>query len=182
MPSASRRAKQQQQQHGARRKSTQRELERSRRRRVEPLDVVDCQQDRATLAEQLQHVADCDAERAMVDRLVRCFLAQQRDLERATPRHGEQGGDVGEDLVEEVAQADVCEAALGLRGPRHDDEHASLARSRHSGEPERRLADPRLAFEHEPGRPARRPADEGVNRGEITLPADDLVRHLPNGW
>ncbi len=44
----------------------------------------------ASLAEHVQHVAHRDAEGAVVDRFVCGFLAQQRNLERAPPRHRQQ--------------------------------------------------------------------------------------------
>ena len=167
-----------QQQHGARGETAQRERERARRRCVEPLHVVDCQQHRASLAEHVQHVAHRDTEGAVVDRFVCGFLVQQRNLERPPPRHRQQRRDIGEDLLEEVAETDVRETPLGLRGPRREHDQAALARRGHPFEPERRLADPRLAVQHEPGRSVRRPADEGLNGSELPLPADDLGRHL----
>ena len=56
-----------QQQHRARGETAQRERERARRRCVEPLHVVDCQQHRAAFAEHVQHVTHRDAEGAVVD-------------------------------------------------------------------------------------------------------------------
>ena len=69
------------------------------------------------------------------------------------------------------------EAALGLGRPRREDAQSARARMLDAGEPERRLADPGLALEHERRRPCRRSADEGAEGGELLLSADDLDGH-----
>jgi hypothetical protein len=56
-----------QQTHVAARQSSQRERERARRGWVEPLDVVDRDQNRFALAQQVQHVAHRDGQRAGID-------------------------------------------------------------------------------------------------------------------
>ena len=86
-----------------------------------------------------------------------------------------QGGQhLVEDVLEEIAEPDVREPALGLGRPRREHAQAPPARSLDAREPERRLADPRLALEHERGRPLVGAVDEGVERGELLVPADDL--------
>ena len=69
----------------------------------------------------------------------------------------------------------MSEAALGLRRSRQEDAEPTRARELDAREPERRLADPSLALQHERGSPTLRPADEGLDRGAVFLPpADDL--------
>jgi hypothetical protein len=72
----------------------------------------------------------------------------------------------------------VSEAALGLRRSRQEDSKPARARELDAREPERRLADPSLALQHERGSPILRPGDEGLDRGAVFLPADDLERHV----
>src|SRR5437773_11612393 len=73
----------------------------------------------------------------------------------------------------------MSEAALGLRRPRQEDAQPTRARELDAREPERRLADPGVALQHERGSPTLPPADEGLDRGASFLPADDLERHVP---
>jgi len=72
----------------------------------------------------------------------------------------------------------MSEGALRLGRSRREDTNASRARMPHAGKPERRLADPRLALQHERTCASLRPADEAVDRGEFLLSADDLEPHL----
>jgi hypothetical protein len=168
-----------QQQNRARRESSQRERKRARRRRVEPLNIVDGEQDRLPLAQHLQHVAHRHADRPVIDRIAGRLLAEKRDLERTPPRRRDQRGDVRETRLEQVAQTDVSEPALGLRRSRHKDAEPPRARELDAREPKRRLADPSLALQHQRASPTPRPPDEGLNRGAVLLPADDPQRHDP---
>jgi hypothetical protein len=59
----------------ARGEPSQRERKRARRGRVEPLNVVDCEQNRLARAEQVQHVAYRYAEGAVINRIVCGLLA-----------------------------------------------------------------------------------------------------------
>jgi hypothetical protein len=56
-----------QQENRAGRKSSQRERKRARRGRVEPLDVVDGDEKRLLFAQKLEHVANRDRERAVIN-------------------------------------------------------------------------------------------------------------------
>ena len=88
----------------ARSKSSQRERERVGRGCVEPLNVVDCKQNRFLLAEQVQHITYRHGKRALINWIVRGLLAKQRDLERSAPRRRDRRGDVGEGVFEQIAQ------------------------------------------------------------------------------
>jgi hypothetical protein len=48
-----------------------------------------------------------------------------------------------------------------------------------TGKPKRRLSDPGVALEHERGGPGGDCVDEGVDRGKLLVPADDL-EHRPH--
>src|SRR5919204_2130274 len=62
------------------------EPERTRRRRVEPLDVVDGDQNRSAVAQKLQPIVHGDGKRPAIDGIARRLLPEQRDLKRAPPR------------------------------------------------------------------------------------------------
>ena len=98
----------------------QRKRQRARRRRVEPLDVVDSKHDRRLGSESLQCASDCNAERARIEASSR-VLEQECHLERAPPRRRQLRQDSLEHVVEQVAEAGVSEPSLQLGRPRHED-------------------------------------------------------------
>ncbi len=87
--------------------------ERGRRRRVEPLEVVD-RDDQLLLGEQLQGAADRDPEGPRIDRTAGWIRDEQGNLERAPLRRRQLRENVVEDPVEEVAQPGEGERALRL--------------------------------------------------------------------
>ena len=126
----------------------QRKRQHARRRRVEPLDVVDGKHDRRLGSESLQCATDCNAERARI-RAGIGILDEERDLERAPPRCRQRRQDALEHVLEQVAETGVSEPSLRLGRPRHEDTKSSLMRGLDAGQPDRRLSDPRGALEHE---------------------------------
>ena len=96
-----------------------------------------------------------------IDRVVGRLLEEERDLERTPPRRRQRGQDVVEDVLEQIAEPGVSEAALGFGRSRRQHAKPRVARMLDPGEPERRLPDPGLALEHERGQPCRRSVDEG---------------------
>ena len=116
--------------------------------------------------------------RAPVDprvRLVR-FRDQECDLERPPPGRRKRRQHIVEAAFEQITQNCVREPTLGLRGSRRKHAHPARARILDPGEPERRLADAGLTLEHERSRLLVRAADEGLKRGQLLIPADDLVQ------
>ena len=77
--------------HGVRVQPPQGERQRVRRRRVEPLDVVDRNERGPTLAQQLQRIANRHRDRAARDGVVHRLTSEQRDLERAPAWGGRSG-------------------------------------------------------------------------------------------
>src|SRR6185503_3724369 len=88
-------------------------------RRVEPLDVVDRDDERAGIREQLQHVAHRDCEGAVVDGLVGLVLEKGR-LERPPPRRAQSWQRLVRDMLEEITEARVRQTALRLRRARYE--------------------------------------------------------------
>jgi hypothetical protein len=101
---------------GLRHDPPQREHQGVHRRGVEPLHVVDGEEQRALVGEQLERLADSDGEGAPVDRIARRVLEQQRDLERPLPRRRQRRQHVVENSLEEIAQTGIGKAALRLGG------------------------------------------------------------------
>ena len=159
--------------------TSQREHERARRGRVEPLDVVDGEHDRRLCGERLQGRPHRHGERARVDRLLGSLVHEQRHLERLPSRRRQGGQNLVEHALEEVAEHDVRERALGLGRARREDAKPPLVRRLDSRTPERGLPDPRLALEHERPRPSRLFVQEGTEGAELLLPAHDLESHRP---
>ena len=91
----------------------QREADRTRRRSVEPLEVVDREHE-PVLGEHLERAADGDAEGALVDGLPGRVLHEQRDFERVPARRRQPRQHLVEDALEEVAEPGVREATLRL--------------------------------------------------------------------
>ena len=155
--------------------SPQRERQHARRRRVEPLDVVDRDHDRLALGEQLQRAANSHRKGAEVDRLVRLVLKEQGGLERATPRGCQSVPYVRERVLQKVAQPRIRHPELDLGRPGGKDAEPPLARGFDTREPERRLPDSRLTLEHERSHPSRgRRVEEGSQQAQLVVPAQDI--------
>ena len=159
----------------------QRERERIRRRGIEPLDVVDREQQRAAGGQRDERVVHPDRERARICRDVALGIEQQRRLERPTPWRREHRQHFGGGFPEQVAEPGVRESLLGLGRPRGEHSEPSLARRLRPGQPERRLADARLAFEHEGGGTFRGPPDEVEQGGDLLVSSDDVHPHVGHG-
>ena len=103
----------------------QREAERCEGRRVEPLEVVDADAERAVDGERSQCCEERGRDRALVDLRLR-LVEQQRDLERTPLNRRHLGQNVVHDVAKEVGEPGVREPRLGLRCPA--DEHPVATR------------------------------------------------------
>src|SRR5262245_39905447 len=153
----------------------QREGECAGRRGVEPMHVVDRDDDRSLLAEQMEHVAHGHGEGAMVGAVLR-GLAQQRYFQRAQAGRRQPGLDIVKCILEEVAQPEVSEAAFGLGWPRGKNAPTQQTRVLDTCQPERRLSNPRLALEHECRRLVGGTIKESIERAELYVAPDDTGR------
>ena len=106
----------------------QRERECACRGWVEPLDIVDGEHDRSPFGERLERGTDRDAERPRVDRLLGSLVQQQRDFERVPSRRRQGGQHLVEHALEEIAEHDMGQSALGLGRARREDAKPPLAR------------------------------------------------------
>jgi hypothetical protein len=137
------------------RQPPQRKPDRTCRRGVEPLQVVDCDH-QSVLGEQLESAPDRNAERPLVDTGLRCILDQQGDLERPAPRRRQGRQHLVERTVEQVAEAGVGKRALRLGGPGREHTRPAAARLLDRGAPERRLPDPGIALQSDRDRASHR--------------------------
>ena len=133
---------------------TEREQERPRRRSIEPLEVVDRDEDRRVRCERRE---DCRGRRgrprAARQHCRRRILRSAAPLSSARRRSVAQRRQqlVGHDRAEQLGDPGEGEDSLGLDRAVREDAAAACARALESRLPERRLADPRLPREHERG-------------------------------
>ena len=118
-----------------------------------------------------------DSERPRIHRIRRRLFAEERDFERAPPRRGQRRQQIVDDVLEEVPEPHVGEAALRLGRSCRQNAEPQRAGMLDAGQPERRLPDAGFALEHESSRPVPRSVDESTDAGKFVLPADDGERH-----
>ena len=123
-----------------------------------------------------QHRAKCDTECTRIRPLLVDVLDQQRDLERPALRRRQLRQHLLDDAVEQIRQSGERQLLLGLGGPRSQHSQPLLAGGLHPCQPEGRLANSGVACENECTRPLARPLDEGVERRQLFVPADDFPR------
>ena len=150
----------------------QRKRQHARRRRVEPLDVINGKHDRRLGSESLQCATDCNAKRARI-RAGIGILDEERDLERAPPRCRQRRQHALEHVLEEVTETGVSKPSLRLGRPRHEDTKSTRPRGLDARQPDRRFSDPRGALEHECRRSLEASVDECMDGVEFGISADD---------
>jgi len=94
----------------------QRESECARRGRIEPLDVVDREDNRPLGGENLQRAPDRDTERAQIE-AVRVFLNEECHLERVAPGRRHRRQYALEHVLEQVAEAGVGQPPFRFSRP-----------------------------------------------------------------
>jgi hypothetical protein len=127
------------------------EGQRSCRRRVNPLQVVDRHEDRSMVGEGGQRRRQRQADRAVLDRGTIGLLEHERHLESATLRSRQGQRLLVEVLGQQVTEDREGQVLLGVRRRRPQHLYAVLTRRLDPGRPEHALADPRLAQEHQHG-------------------------------
>ena len=143
-----------------------------RGRGVEPLHVVDRDEQRTSRGERADGAQEAHAERSGRWWVGRGLRAQERYLERVQLRRGHVRQLFGGDAVEQIGQRRERELCLGPARPRG--QHAQPPPSGHvePGFPERRLADPRPTRQNERARRLVR-TNELVQGTQLRLAADD---------
>ena len=95
------------------------------------------------------------------------------DAERALLRRRDRSEQLVVDFREQVRQADEAEPGLGGRRARREHAEASRAGELHARFPERRLADPGLALEHERACAGGDRVEEALDDGELAVTPDE---------
>ncbi len=126
------------------------EVEHPLRLRVEPLDVVDSDEDRAGVRELGQHRRERRRGGAELDVLVLGVAEEQRRSEGPRLRGREGRPHLVEDGADEIGDAEVGQPRLVLGGPRLQHAVAGVDRSGDGVQPDGGLAHPRLALEGQP--------------------------------
>ena len=152
------------------------EAEDLRRARIDPLRVVDRDEQRPLLDEDPDDREQRRCEQPRLRRRPVRLADQERDLERTPLDRHELRQRLVQHRREQVADGREGRSQLGMgRARRENPEPRSRAR-RDALLPERRLADPRVALEQQ-CRPARRHSVQKLlQRNELQAPADDLLR------
>ena len=140
---------------------------------VEPLGIVDRDEHVPLLGHEPQCVHDRDAERPRLERRAGIVPEREGTRERGALRGGQRREHDVEYGVEEVADPRERQRGLALHRLRLQHEDPERFSPLDGGPPERRLAHPGVAFEHEPHRTVRHLVEEGVDRLQLGFPTDE---------
>jgi len=135
-----------------------REAENARRRRIEPLNVVDGEDEGAARRQQAKSAREREPDGALVWRERDHLLEEERDLERAPLRPGEPGEHLPQTRVEQVGERSERELRLDLHRPGAKYAVVQSLGLGDSAKPDRRFSDTRFPLEDK----RRRTATEGV--------------------
>ena len=132
-----------------RRKPPKRERQHRGRRRIEPLHVINRNQQRpaAALTEKLEHR---ERDRPHFRRRPLDLLQQQSRRKRTTLRHRQPPQPLRQHRAQEIGEGSKREGRLGARRTAREDGETLLPRRHHRCVEERRLPDPCLTVQHKP--------------------------------
>jgi hypothetical protein len=156
----------------------QRELERGRRARVEPLEVVDGEQDGPRRCQLAEDGADSRGHRAPIDGGRSRIRQEKRNLESAPLGLGQSSDRIFRHRLEQIGERREREPRLRLGRAAGEHAEPALVRKPDDLAPDRRLADPRLALEREHAEPLARRIEEFPGERELTLAPDDAYHGL----
>src|SRR4029077_11722003 len=105
--------------------ATKREGERSGRRVIEPLDVVDRDEQRLISGQNVERIANRDPERARIEPVVMHALAEQRRSEAPSPWWRQPRQHSISIALQKVTEANDCQGQLGLRRARNEDANST---------------------------------------------------------
>jgi hypothetical protein len=128
--------------------ATKSEGERGGARRVEPLDVVDGDEQRTLPNERAQRREERDCDRAPVGRWPASVLEQERDCQRPSLHRRQTGDDIMR-LGEQIREHGERQPPFGFGRPRKEYVELALTRRRDCSVPHSRLADARVAVQQE---------------------------------
>ncbi len=148
-----------------------------RRRRVEPLHVVESDEDRAGFRQRLQRVEQGEPDQERFGRRLARLLELQRHLERAAAWRHEVRRHVADDAGQQLGQAGEGIGRLRLDAAAGQNPGETLPGLLDARLPEGCLPDPGLAGEDERGGAVLDLGQEGADRVQLLLAPDDRSRH-----
>ena len=158
---------------GSASRRAQSEPEHRQRRCVEPLDVVDREQEPVAGGELPQRAQEGERDHALVGGATLGFRERERRFERPPLRPRQLRQHVGNDASDQVGQPDERERRFRFGRTAGEHQIAALPRRLDGGEPHRRLADPGLADEHGGRGKLSGRLEEIEESGELVLPAGE---------
>jgi hypothetical protein len=158
-------------------KSPRRIAERSGRRRVEPLDVVDRHDERSGFGEPTERAEDRNADPVSVDRRTIVLLEDECPRERPSLGIGQGSKRFLQNGVEKIADSRERQSGLAFRRSRFEETQPLLDSLGYSGTPQGRLPDAGFALEHEKSSSVRDARDEAPYGRELGIAADDGTGH-----
>ena len=141
--------------------------------RIEPVGVVDGDEQRTLARLVSQERQDRRAHRPLVDSLGRRRRLEQRGGERLALRIRERQQRPVAQRRQQIAERGERQSRLGLDRACREHGGTRRARSRHPLLPDRGLADPGLADQHRRGEVAAERRDEVLELRELGITADD---------
>src|SRR5918996_2408126 len=147
--------------------------------RVEPLEIVDGNQDWAFSRERAQCAEECDGHRPGLRRSALDLDEQQRDLERLTLRRRQQHAYLVQKRIEEISDGGERKLRLRLSRTGNQDVKGALVAHLDARLPEGGLADPGLARQEDAGRsvPVGNRREEGDDRVYLLVSSDECCAH-----
>ena len=158
-------------------KSSRRVSDRAGRRSVEPLSVVDRDEQLLLGAHGPEDVQQRDSHGMRIRRGAVLVVEDERAGERAPLCGDERVEHVCEDGIEKIAERGERQLGLALRRKRAQDPEPSFLGVGHAGRPERRLAHARVALEEERGCAVGDPGQEVPEGGALGVPPYHRSRH-----
>ena len=156
----------------------ERDLERARRRWVEPLDIVEGDEDRRLLGQGTKNVQHRKPDCVRIGRRLAGLHEQQRHLERPPPGRRERRPDLAEHVAEQFRETGERERGLGLDSPAGQHGAEPAASVLDARLPEHGLADSRLSREEKRARPQSGVRQQRLDDAKLLPPPDDRRRHF----
>ena len=149
------------------------------RGRVEPLDVVDRNDDGALVGECAERVEEREADRVRIWWRPLVVPEDERQRERSSLACRESSERLVEYGVQKIADAGERQRCLALGRARQEDAERTVARLIETGLPESGLSDPGLAFERKRPSTLRDGGHEPAHGLEFDVPSHDAGGHDP---
>ena len=152
------------------------------RRRIDPVEVIDREDERRHHRERSERAEGRHRYRVLIRRRSGGFRPHERDLEGSTLGGRHADGHRLEHVLEEIPERGVGERGLRLDRARGEHDDASVSRVVDGLGPQRRLPDPGLTLQEQPARTIGYGRDEDRDLRELLVSAEETdpqLRHPP---